>query len=127
MKEEGIATLNQELQALTTTTEAFVVNLPSLTSSGDVNVHALRGQLLAHTLVRMAFIHLNNKFAINDIAANVRCVEAAIAIIKLFDDVDLVRLEMLPPTMAVSAAVLRTESLAELLPERLADGWANLS
>lgn len=127
MKEEVLATLNQELQALTTTTDAFFANLPPLTPSGDVNIHALRSQLLVHTLVRMAFIHLNNKFAINDITASVRCVEAAIAMIKLFDDVDLVRLEMLPPIMAVSATILRTESHAELFSECLADGWASIS
>lgn len=106
MKDEVLVTLNQELQALTTATEAFVTTLPSITPSGDVNIHILRGQILAHTLVRMAFIHLNIKFAPNDIIAGVRCVEAAIAMIKLFDDVDLARLEMLPPIMAVSAVIL---------------------
>lgn len=109
IKEEVLATLNQELQMLTTVTEAFVGTLPSITPSGDVNVHILRGQILAHTLVRMTFIHLNIKFVTNDITAGVRCVEAAIAMIKLLDDVDLVRLEMLPPIMTVSAAILRTE------------------
>ena len=93
---------------LTTTIETFVTTLPPITPSGDVNVHVLRNQVLAHTLVRMAFVHLNHKFAATDITASVRCVEAAIAMIKLFDDVDLVRLEMLPPIMAVSAVILRT-------------------
>lgn len=122
-----LATKNQELQALTTATEAFVATLRSFTSSGDVNIHVLRSQILAHTLVRMAFIHLNIKFAANDITAGVRCVEAAVAIVKLFDDVDLVRLEMLPPIMAVSATIHRTEHLTEPPPERLADGWTGLS
>ena len=91
---------------LTTAAEAFVATIPSITPSGDVNIHVLRGQVLAHTLVRMTFIHLNSKFATSDITAGVRCVEAAIAMIKLFDDVDLVRLEMLPPIMAVSTVIL---------------------
>jgi uncharacterized protein YkuJ len=54
----------------------------------------------------MTFIHLNIKFVASDASANTRCVEAAIAMVKLFDDVDLVRLEILPPIMAVSAVIL---------------------
>ena len=106
MTEEALITFNRELQTLSTATETFAATLPVLVPSGDVNAHALRNQIFAHTLVRMAFIHLNIKFAANDIPANVRCVEAAVAMVKLFDDVDLVRLEVLPPIMAVSTVIL---------------------
>lgn len=106
MTEEALITFNRELQTLSTATETFAATLPALVPSGDVNAHALRNQIFAHTLVRMAFIHLNIKFAANDIPANVRCVEAAVAMVKLFDDVDLVRLEVLPPIMAVSTVIL---------------------
>jgi hypothetical protein len=106
MKEEALATFNQELQILTKATETFATTLPPIAPSSDVNVHTLRNQIFAHTLVRMAFIHLNIKFATSDISANMRCVEAAIAMIRLFDDVDLVRLEILPPIVAVSTIVL---------------------
>jgi hypothetical protein len=107
MTKETLATFHRELQMLTKTTETFATTLPALVPSGDINVHTLRNQIFAHTLVRMAFIHLNIKFAANDTSANVRCVEAAIAMVKLFDGVDLVRVEMLPPIMAVSADILR--------------------
>ncbi|KAF9653433.1 hypothetical protein BDM02DRAFT_1922617 [Thelephora ganbajun] len=100
MADEALAAFDRELQILSKVTETFATTLPSLVPSGDVNVHTLRNQIFAHTLVRMAFIHLNIKFAANDISANVRCVEAAIVIVKLFDDIDLARLEVLPPTMA---------------------------
>lgn len=106
--EEALADFDRELQALSKTTETFAATLPALVPSGDINVHALRNQILAHTLVRMAFVHLNVKSAANDASVNARCVEAAIAMVKLFDDVDLVRLEMLPPIMAVSAVILLT-------------------
>jgi len=109
MTEEALATFNQELQTLSKAAETFATTLPSLVPSGDINVHTLRNQIFAHTLVRMAFIHLNIKFAANDISANVRCVEAAIVMVKLFDDVDLVRLEILPPIMAVSVVIPQTE------------------
>jgi hypothetical protein len=106
MAGEALITFNQELQALSKAVETFATTLPSLAPSGDVNVHTLRHQILAHTLVRTAFIHLNIKFVASDASANTRCVEAAIAMVKLFDDVDLVRLEILPPIMAVSAVIL---------------------
>ena len=109
MTEEALANLNRELQILSKATETFAATLPAFVPSGDINVHTLRNQIFAHTLVRMAFIHLNIKFAANDASANVRCVEAAIAMVKLFDGVDLVRLEMLPPIMAVSVVTLRAE------------------
>lgn len=105
MKEEALVAFNQELQKLTQVTETFAATLPALVTSGDINIHALRDQILAHTLVDMAFIHLNINFATSDISANVRCVEAATAMIKLFDDIDLVRLEILPPIIAVSAVI----------------------
>jgi len=105
MTEEAVTAFDRGLQTLSKATEAFVTTLPSLVPSSDINVHTLRNQILAHTLVRMTFIHLNAKFAANDISANARCVEAAIAVVKLFDDVDLVRLEILPPIMAVSAVI----------------------
>lgn len=105
MQEEALATFNQGLQKLTQVIETFAATLPALVPSGDINMHALRNQILAHTLVHMAFIHLNVSFATSDISANVRCVEAATAMIKLFDDIDLVRLEILPPIIAVSAAI----------------------
>ena len=108
MTEETLATFNLELQTLRKTAETFAATLPPLVPSGDINVHTLRGQIFAHTLIRMAFIHLSIKFATNDISANLRCVEAAIAVVKLFDDVDLVKLEILPPIMAVSEVILRT-------------------
>lgn len=104
MTEEALATFDRELQTLSKATEIFATTLPALVPSGDINVHTLRNQILAHTLVRMASIHLNIKFFAKDVSANVSCVEAAIAMVKLFDDVDLVRLEMLPPIMAVSVA-----------------------
>lgn len=107
--EGALATFDRELQILSKVVETFAATLPTLVPSGDINVHTLRNQVLAHTLVRMAFIHLNAKFTANDVTANARCVEAAIAMIKLFDDVDLVRLEMLPPIMAVSATILFAE------------------
>lgn len=76
----------------------------------------------------MAFIHLNIKLAANDMSANARCVKAAIAMVKLFDDVDLVRLELLPSIMAVSAAILLTEKLTEpVYLECLADSWTSLN
>ena len=108
MTEEALTAFNQELETLNKAAETFATALPSLVPSGDVNVHTLRDQLSAHTLVQMAFVHLNIKFAANDISSNVRCVEAAIAMVRLLDDVDLVALEMLPPIIAVSAAILRT-------------------
>lgn len=126
MQGEALATFNQELQTLTNATETFAATLPPLVPSGDINVHALRNQIHAHTLVRMAFINLSIKFSASDISANARCVEAAIAMIKLLDDVDLVRLEILPPIIAVSAVESRMGLQAELLLERLVDGWANL-
>ena len=107
MQGEALATFNQELQTLTNATETFAATLPPLVPSGDINVHALRNQIHAHTLVRMAFINLSIKFSASDISANARCVEAAIAMIKLLDDVDLVRLEILPPIIAVSAVESR--------------------
>lgn len=106
MTEEALAALVRELQALTKATETFATTLPAIVPSGDVNAHTLRNQIFAHTLVRMTFVHLNMKLAANDASANTRCVEAAIAMVKLFDDVDLVRLEMLPPVMAVSTVIL---------------------
>jgi len=109
MTEEALTNFHQELQMLSKATETFATTLPALVPSGDINVHILRNQIFTHTLVRMAFIHLNIKFAANDTSANMRCVDAAIAMVKLFDGVDLVRLEMLPPIMAVSVVILRTE------------------
>ena len=109
MTEESLATFDRELQMLSKATETFAATLPVLAPSGDINVHTLRSQVFAHTLVRMTFIHLNLKFAVNDASANARCVEAAIAMVKLFDDVDLARLEMLPPIIAVSAIILWAE------------------
>lgn len=106
MSEEALAALNRDLQALTKATETFATTLPAIVPSGDVNAHTLRNQIFAHTLVRMTFVHLNIKSGVNDVTANTRCVEAAIAMVKLFDDVDLVRLEMLPPVMAVSTVIL---------------------
>jgi len=100
MTEEALANFHRELQMLSKATETFATTLPALVPSGDINVHTLRNQIFAHTLVRMAFVHLNIKFAANDASANTRCVDAAIAMVKLFDGVDLVRLEMLPPIMA---------------------------
>jgi hypothetical protein len=127
MQGEALATFNRELQTLTNATETFAATLPPLVPSGDINVHVLRNQIHAHTLVRMAFINLGIKFSASDISANVRCVEAAIAMIKLLDDVDLVRLEILPPIIAVSAVASRMTWQAKLLLERLADGWASLN
>jgi hypothetical protein len=109
MKEEALATFNQALQKLTQVTETFAATLPALVPSGDINMHALRNQILAHTLVHMAFIHLNINFATSDTAANVRCVEAATAMITLFNDIDLIRLEILPPVIAVSTDAPLTE------------------
>lgn len=106
MSEEALAALNRELEALSKAAETFANTLPAIVPSGDVNAHTLRNQIFAHTLVRMTFVHLNLKLGVSDVAANTRCVEAAIAMVKLFDDVDLVRLEMLPPVMAVSTAIL---------------------
>jgi len=105
MTEEALVTFNRELQTLSKAAETFAATLPSIDPSGDTNVHTLRNQIFAHTLVRMASIHLNIKFAANDVSANLRCVEAAIMMVKLLDDVDLVRLEMLPPIVAVSAVI----------------------
>ena len=106
MAAEALANFHRELQMLSKTTETFATTLPALVPSGDINVHTLRNQIFAHTLVRTAFIHLNIKLAADDTSANMRCVEAAIAMIKLFDGVDLVRLEMLPSIVAVSAVIL---------------------
>lgn len=100
MKEEALATFNQELQKLSNATETFATTLPNIVPSGDINIHTLRNQIFAHTLVHMAFIHLNINFATSDISASARCVEAAVAMITLFDDIDLVRLEILPPIIA---------------------------
>ena len=74
----------------------------------------------------MAFIHLNIKFSTSDVSANIRCVETAIAMIKLLDDVDLARLEMLPPTIAVGVVVLHPGWVDELSLERLADRWTSV-
>jgi len=109
MTEEALTAFNLELETLSKAAEAFAITLPSLVRSSDVNVHTLRDQIFAHTLVRMAFIHLNIKFATSDASANVRCVEAALAMVRLLDDVDLVALELLSPIMAVSAVILRME------------------
>ena len=127
MGEAAVASFDREFQTLSKAAETLATTLPPLAPSGDTDVHTLRSQLFAHTLVRMALIHLNIKFAANDVSANVRCVEAAIAMVKLFDDVDLVRLEILPPIMAVSAIVLRTEQVTELLSECVADGWTSIN
>lgn len=102
MTEEALATFDREFQTLKTATETFATTLPPLAPSSDVDIHTLRSQISAHMLVQMAFIHLNIKFAVNDVSANVRCVEAAIAIVKSFDDVDFVRLEVLSPIVAAS-------------------------
>jgi len=98
--EEALTVFNRELDTLNKATETFAATLPSLITSSGVNVHTLREQISAHTLVRMAFIHLTIKFAANDISANLRCVEAAIAMVRLLDDADLVTLEILPPIIA---------------------------
>ena len=127
MTEGALTTFNRELETLNNVTETFATTLPPLTSSSDVNVHKLRDKIYAHTLVRMAFIHLNIKFATNDISANVRCVEAAITMVRLLDDVDLIALEILPPVVAVSAVILRMRYLTEALLECLADGRTSLN
>lgn len=127
MTEAALATFDRELQTLSKAAETLATTLPPLVPSGEADVHTLRNQVFAYTLVRMAFIHLNIKFAANDASANVRCVEAAVAMVKLFDDVDLVRLEILPPVMAVRTIIPRTEQLTELFSERVADGWSNLN
>jgi len=108
MTEEALTIFNRELEMLSNAAEIFATTIPPLVPSGDIDVHKLRDKIYAHTLVQMTFIHLNIKFATNDISANVRCVEAATAMVRLLDDVDLVALEIFPPIMAVSAVILRT-------------------
>ena len=108
MTEPALAAFNRDLQTLSKAAETFSTTLPSIVPSNDVNVHALRSQVSALTLIQMAFIHLNIKFSANDPSANARCVEAATAIVKLLDDVDLIVLEILPPIIAVSAATPQT-------------------
>lgn len=128
MTEEALTTFGRELQLLRKAAETFAATLPSLVPSSNVDAHTLRSQVSAHMLIQMAFIHLNTKFADDDTSANVRCVEAAIAMVKLFDDVDLVGLEILPPIMAVSPiALLRMGQPAEFVLERLADGWTGFN
>ena len=108
MTEGALTIFNRELETLNKAAETFATTLPPLVPSSDVNVHKLRDKIYVHTLIRMTFIHLNIKFATNDISANVRCVEAATAMVGLLDDVDLVALEIFPPIIAVSAVILRT-------------------
>lgn len=108
MTEGALTIFNRELETLNNVAETFATTVPPLVRSDDLDVHRLRDKIYAHTLVRMTFIHLNIKFATNDISANVRCVEAATEMVRLLDDVDLIALEMFPPIMAVSAVILRT-------------------
>jgi len=127
MTEGALTTFDQELETLNNAAEIFATTLPPLAPSSDVNVHMLRDKIYANTLVRMAFIHLNIKFATNDISANMRCVEAASAMVGVMDDVDLITLGILPPVVAVSAVILRTGCLTGPLLECLADGRTSLN
>lgn len=82
--------------------DAFHVKIPKVLALGDVDLQHMRSLVLVHTILHVASIHLNVIFAHQEANANRKCIDAATAAIRLFDEVDLTRLGFVPLIMGVS-------------------------